>query len=298
MQYTNTRTASPDVAPERESARGDVTPYLEVTDSEWALVSALAAQPMRTVNQRGRPRADPRIVLDAVLWHITTGERWSRLPSHYPTAPTCRRRFIDWSRDGTLIEIVGLLASTGRVFSYVPKPVAAPSNAPDAEGAQPASAAGPSVRWLRPEEWQTRDASLQESELQHASSRAPVTHEMARMHEDRRRRAAGVRPSASPCKVIPLVDGYEIHAIAREVAHGMFRGWAEVFRNGRRVERSGLIGPRCVRPDQAHEHARAWAEAWLESQGGVASRSGALRQAFDTMSTRTRVPEWKHRRRP
>lgn len=109
----------------------------ELSNDEWALLAALVSdEPAVRLNRRGRPRAEPRIVANAVLWILTTGEPWSKLPGRYPSGPTCRRRFEEWQLNGTLLEMVRLLSQTGRTFAYVPQPappVAAKPAAPVTE---------------------------------------------------------------------------------------------------------------------------------------------------------------------
>lgn len=99
----------------------------ELSNEEWALVAALVTEGEVREHRRGRPRAHPRTIVNAVLWILTTGETWSKLPSHYPTVPTCRRRFNDWQMNGTLIEMVTRLASRGRSFAILPS---TPTEAP------------------------------------------------------------------------------------------------------------------------------------------------------------------------
>ena len=89
----------------------------DLRDNEWALVEALfCAEPARS-ERRGRPRVEARAVVNAVLWVLSTGEGWSKLPGRYPSPPTCRRRFDEWQADGTLAEIVKRLGTTGREIS-------------------------------------------------------------------------------------------------------------------------------------------------------------------------------------
>ena len=89
----------------------------DLRDNEWALVEALfCAEPARS-ERRGRPRVEARAVVNAVLWVLSTGEGWSKLPGRYPSPPTCRRRFDEWQADGTLAEIVKRLGSNGREIS-------------------------------------------------------------------------------------------------------------------------------------------------------------------------------------
>jgi putative transposase len=56
-------------------------------------------------------------VVNAVLWALSTGHGWSRVPGWYPSRPTCRRRFEEWQADGTLAEIIRRLNAAGRKVS-------------------------------------------------------------------------------------------------------------------------------------------------------------------------------------
>jgi putative transposase len=87
----------------------------DLKDDEWALVEELfCAEPLRS-ERRGRPRVEARAVVNAVLWVLSTGEGWSKLPGRYPSPPTCRRRFDEWDADGTLAEIVQRLGSSREI---------------------------------------------------------------------------------------------------------------------------------------------------------------------------------------
>jgi putative transposase len=89
-------------------------PFNDLQDTEWDVIGALFCDdPMRN-ERRGRPRVDPREVVNGVLWLLSTGEGWSKLPGRYPSPPTCRRRFEKWQSDGTLAEMFRRLASCGR----------------------------------------------------------------------------------------------------------------------------------------------------------------------------------------
>jgi hypothetical protein len=46
----------------------------------------------------------------------------------------------------------------------------------------------------------------------------------------------------------------------------MFRGWAEIVKDGSRVERSGLIGPRFASAEEARTYALEWAGRWIAAQ--------------------------------
>ena len=127
--------------------------FEELSDDEWTSVASLIAdEPLIRLNRRGRPRAEPRVVANAVLWILSTGESWSRLPARYPSGPTCRRRFDEWHESGTLLEIVRRLTVGGRQFVYVPEPVAPAARDADAQASDDDGL--PSVYWKSPEAWQ------------------------------------------------------------------------------------------------------------------------------------------------
>ena len=121
----------------------------DLGDNEWESVEALfCAKPARS-ERRGRPRADTRAVLNAVLWVLSTGEGWSRLPGRYPSPPTCRRRFDEWQADGTLAEIIRRLNSSGREISPRGSIGATAAKPP----AQPGSDRLLGAFWTNPASW-------------------------------------------------------------------------------------------------------------------------------------------------
>lgn len=86
----------------------------ELSDDEWERVEPLLDdEPAR----RGRPRAEARRVVNAVLWVLSTGEGWGALPERFPSSPTCRRRFEAWLASGTFYEVIGRLRDGGRRVS-------------------------------------------------------------------------------------------------------------------------------------------------------------------------------------
>src|SRR5690349_16111794 len=95
--------------------------FEELSNEEWSLVGPiLTAHPRAGVLRRGRPRIRTRVVANAVLWVLTTGQSWSKLPAHYPSQPTCRCRFEAWRLDGKLAGMIRILSEMGRSFAYVP----------------------------------------------------------------------------------------------------------------------------------------------------------------------------------
>lgn len=265
----------------------------ELSNEEWALIAPLVAEAEVRKHRRGRPRAHPRTIVNAVLWILTTGDTWSKLPSHYPTVPTCRRRFNDWQVDGTLIEMVTRLATRGRSFAIVPSPpVAAPQR--QTQSAYECDRLR-GVFWQNPESWSAGDGhggNAVDALFAAVPRRLPDAHDVARANASTAlsasraamlmnvprptyhdaSRMAGSRPDPAPmafepdCAPVHDGHGYTIYAIARRVAGNMFRGWAEIVKDGRRVERSGLIGPRYVTADEAAAYALEWSRRWIASQ--------------------------------
>ncbi|MGF6773299.1 transposase [Paraburkholderia sp. GAS199] len=80
-----------------------------LSDAEWERVGHLFPA-ARAKKSTGRPTADSRAVLDAILWIERTGERWLYLPAEFPPQQTCYARYLQWKRDGTLEQVHALLA--------------------------------------------------------------------------------------------------------------------------------------------------------------------------------------------
>ena len=83
---------------------------LDLTDVQWEFVAPLLPKYRRRKDRRGRPRQDPREVLNGTLWILRTGAQWADLPDRYPPHQTCHRYFQEWSEDGTLERILHALA--------------------------------------------------------------------------------------------------------------------------------------------------------------------------------------------
>lgn len=390
----------------------------ELSNDEWARLSALVSdEPAVRLNRRGRPRAEPRIVANAVLWILTTGEPWSKLPGRYPSGPTCRRRFEEWQANGTLIEMVRLLSETGRTFAYIPEPTppAVAKPAPEVEQPKPRDDTVRGVYWKSPESWQTagsatgvangwrplgamaditrqlagavdeqtfsddvappahadasgagassspdEDVLREVTRARAAQAQAHAPREMLDAHVERDTRYGASYGAASERAPLakPQFDGsrfndlpngtrqfddhpegaggyafdghadvrrfdgahedqyerayaghtqadggsdddwghsrqhdlanyhaplwmnlampggaqfddergYVIYVVAEQVASSMYRAWAEILRDGRRIERSGLIGPRFEDEEAARRFALEWATEWIDRE--------------------------------
>lgn len=338
----------------------------ELSNDEWALLSALVSdEPAVRLNRRGRPRADPRVVANAVLWILTTGEPWSKLPGRYPSGPTCRRRFEEWQLNGTLLEMVRLLSRTGRTFAYVPQPappVASKPAAPVADTTSMRDESPRGVSWKSPESWQAPGTNghaanaLHEAQASHArpwrsadpiaditrqlagfDHAAPVVaqdrqdaysaqaaHAIARapalptpsvayaprpaLRADLRamneagavgaamqgldaaiasaRGISGAALQRSPLSTalaprgrqVAERHGYLIYVAAERVPNAMYRAWAEIMKDGKRVERSGLVGPRFADAEAAEHYAFEWAAQWIDRECAMQAAAYAAPQ--------------------
>ena len=75
---------------------------LLLTDEQWELIKGMFPPPAGT----GRPRRDPRIVLEGILWVMRTGIPWRDLPSEFPPWQTVYHYFNMWSKSGLLMRIL------------------------------------------------------------------------------------------------------------------------------------------------------------------------------------------------
>src|SRR5687767_13250429 len=67
-----------------------------LSDDAWEAIRGLFAAPART----GRPRRDPRDIVDAILWVLRTGSPWRDLPEEFGPWQTAWHLFDRWNRQG------------------------------------------------------------------------------------------------------------------------------------------------------------------------------------------------------
>jgi transposase len=89
----------------------------ELTDEQWRTMEPLILKQTGP----GKPRADDRETLDAILYVISTGCRWENLEKtdyshHYTTA---WRRLKRWEEDGTWKKVLDSLVSKGYSLGIV-----------------------------------------------------------------------------------------------------------------------------------------------------------------------------------
>lgn len=78
----------------------------EITDAHWERIRALLPPPSRG---RGRPRADDRRTLEAILYVRRTGCAWGALPDEMGDEATAHRRLRQWQATGLWNQIEAVL---------------------------------------------------------------------------------------------------------------------------------------------------------------------------------------------
>jgi transposase len=68
-----------------------------LTDDQWAFIEPMIPRPKKF----GRPRTDPRRILDALLYITKGGIQWRLLPSDFPKWKTVYHVFRKWTLDHT-----------------------------------------------------------------------------------------------------------------------------------------------------------------------------------------------------
>ena len=79
----------------------------ELSDYEWDIIRPFLTPRFRV----GRPRADDRIVLNGILYVLTTGCRWMDMPLEYGSYKTAWKRLKKWQDEGVWDRIFRALAS-------------------------------------------------------------------------------------------------------------------------------------------------------------------------------------------
>jgi hypothetical protein len=93
------------VALSQKQATGEVG----LTDAQWAQIAALLP-PRR--QGRGRPRADDRRTLEAILYVKRTSCAWAELPAAYGDEATAHRRWQEWQAAGLWERITAIVPAT------------------------------------------------------------------------------------------------------------------------------------------------------------------------------------------
>lgn len=83
---------------------------MDLTDEQWRLIEPIIPSPPVRAVGKGRPRRNPREVMNGIFWIMRTGAAWADMPSRYPPGSTCHRHFQAWVKAGVFIQILNCLA--------------------------------------------------------------------------------------------------------------------------------------------------------------------------------------------
>jgi transposase len=87
--------------------QGDGAAETDVSDEQWNLISPL----LRDKKHFGRPMADPRQVLNGILYVQKHHCAWNKMPKRYGSYVTCWRREFHWRAQGVWQKIEEVLMS-------------------------------------------------------------------------------------------------------------------------------------------------------------------------------------------
>src|SRR5947209_2080963 len=83
--------------------------FQELTDDQWEFVRPFIPPEAK----EGRPRADDRRTINAILYVLTTGCRWMDLPDEYGDDSTANLRLRRWEEQGVWKWMMDALVARG-----------------------------------------------------------------------------------------------------------------------------------------------------------------------------------------
>ena len=84
----------------------------ELTDAEWERLQPYF--PERQAGDKGRPKREPRDLLNGIFWIARSGAAWRDLPERYGPWQTVYKRFREWSESGLIEKIFHELESVSK----------------------------------------------------------------------------------------------------------------------------------------------------------------------------------------
>ena len=81
-----------------------------LSDREWLIIEPFIPKAKLRKDGKGRPRRDPREVMNGIIWILFSGSPWYLLPSEYPPYQTCHRYFQQWVRKGVIQKMLRALS--------------------------------------------------------------------------------------------------------------------------------------------------------------------------------------------
>ncbi len=85
---------------------------MKLSDELWETISKFIPAPKKAANGAGRPAHPRRLVLEGILWVLSTGARWRDLPKEFPSYQTCHNLFQEWQRQGVFEDIFQTLLAS------------------------------------------------------------------------------------------------------------------------------------------------------------------------------------------
>lgn len=83
--------------------------FRPLTDEQWEYIAPLLPPHAK----EGKPRADDRQTISAILYVLKTGTPWNDLPKEYGDDVTAWRRLKRWEKEGVWKRIMDTLLSDG-----------------------------------------------------------------------------------------------------------------------------------------------------------------------------------------
>jgi putative transposase len=90
----------------------------EIPDELWKRMAPLILE-LDPPKDTGRPRANPRNVMDAIIFRIRTGCQWNHIPRVYGDDSTIHRTFQHWVEIGLFPQLWALLVEECEEFGLV-----------------------------------------------------------------------------------------------------------------------------------------------------------------------------------
>ena len=94
----------------RKTKNQPLPTFWEVCDALWATFQSILEELDPPPEAIGRPRADPRRILNGIIYVMRSGCQWNRLPEKYGSDSTVHRTMQRWIQRGVLQRFWAVLA--------------------------------------------------------------------------------------------------------------------------------------------------------------------------------------------
>ncbi|WP_236602150.1 transposase [Ktedonobacter sp. SOSP1-52] len=86
----------------------------QLSDGQW---EKICARLPKYVYQTRRQVADPRLIIEAILWVMDTGSSWREIPKRFGPWSSVAERYYRWCREGKWALILQVLQEEGLSLS-------------------------------------------------------------------------------------------------------------------------------------------------------------------------------------